>query len=44
MKNKKLSIAFVNNAFVPESYGGSEHQTLRLTSNLKAKDIEKLTA
>jgi len=40
VKNKKLSIAFVNNAFVPESYGGSEHQTLRLTSNLKAKDIE----
>ena len=39
-KEKKLSIAFVVHTFIPETYGGSEQQTLRLASNLKNNNCE----
>mgnify|MGYP006075525211 FL=1 len=39
MKEKKLSIAFVNPLFMPEYYEGSGKQTIRLISNLKIKNI-----
>ena len=35
----KLSVAFVTHAFMPESYGGSENQTLRLAISLKNHNI-----
>ena len=39
-KENKLSIAFVVNTFIPETYGGAEQQTLRLASNLKNNNFE----
>ena len=39
-KEKKLTIAFVVHTFIPETYGGSEQQTLRLASNLKNNNFE----
>jgi len=35
----KLSVAFITHAFMPESYGGSENQTLRLAISLKNHNI-----
>ena len=42
LKKKNLSIAFVVHTFIPESYGGAEKQTLRLTSNLKVNNVEAI--
>ena len=39
-KKKQLSVAFVTHTFMPESYGGAEKQTLRLTSNLKINNVD----
>ena len=39
IKKKKITIACVIHTFLPESYGGAEKQLLRLTSNLKTKNI-----
>ena len=39
-KEKKLSIAFVVNTFIPETYGGAEQQTLRLAVSLKNHNID----
>ena len=39
-KEKKLSIAFVAHSFIPETYGGSEHQILRLAVSLKNHNID----
>ena len=39
-KEKKLSIAFVMHSFIPETYGGSEHQILRLAVSLKSHNID----
>lgn len=36
---KKISIAFVNHTFVPETYGGAEKQTIRLASSLVKNKI-----
>ena len=40
MKKKEISIAFVNHAFLPETYGGAEKQTLRLNLDLQTKNIK----
>ena len=40
LKKNNLSVAFVTPTFMPESYGGAEKQTLRLTSNLKINNVE----
>ena len=40
LKKNNLSVAFVTHTFMPESYGGAEKQTLRLTSNLKINNVE----
>ena len=39
-KEKKLSIAFVVNTFIPETYAGAEQQTLRLAVSLKNHNID----
>ena len=39
-KKKNISVACVIHTFLPESYGGAEKQLLRLTSNLKAQNID----
>ena len=41
MKKKKISIAFVNHTFLPETYGGAEKQTLRLNLDLQTKNHYK---
>ena len=42
MKKKQISIAFVNHTFFPETYGGAEHQTLRLNLDLHTKNIRTI--
>ncbi len=42
MKKKQISIAFVNHTFLPETYGGAEHQTLRLNLDLHTKNIRTI--
>ena len=39
-KEKKLSIAFVGHTFIPETYGGAEQQTLKLSVSLKNHNID----
>ena len=38
-KKKKLSVAFVVHTFIPETYGGSEQNTLRMAVSLKNYNI-----
>jgi hypothetical protein len=40
LKKKNICVACVIHTFFPESYGGAEKQLLRLTSNLKDRNIE----
>jgi glycosyltransferase involved in cell wall biosynthesis len=42
VKKKQLSIAFVNHTFFPETYGGAEHQTLRLNLDLYTKNVKTI--